>query len=182
MWRAGSMSAELGIGFALRAVNERVQQAVARRPRVRKETAWGRWVAALRGDTCVGMGRHGDAEGAPGGAGAVLPPWLPRGLQSPQKAREGFPPRPCDESAGFSGGWLTWSRRCPLPEKMTSPPTSRPLPIPPRVGVNSLSGREQRQSCAQRVQEKTSTIRAPKGGQVARDHLCGSVSQLVVAQ
>lgn len=47
MWRAGSMSAELGIGFALRAVNERVQQAVARRPRVRKETAWGRWAAAL---------------------------------------------------------------------------------------------------------------------------------------
>ncbi|KAM6149805.1 pyridoxal phosphate homeostasis protein [Erethizon dorsatum] len=33
MWRAGSMSAELGIGFALRAVNERMQQAVARRPR-----------------------------------------------------------------------------------------------------------------------------------------------------
>ncbi|XP_042790835.1 pyridoxal phosphate homeostasis protein isoform X2 [Neofelis nebulosa] len=33
MWRAGSMSAELGVGFALRAVNERVQQAVARRPR-----------------------------------------------------------------------------------------------------------------------------------------------------
>ncbi|XP_064333536.1 pyridoxal phosphate homeostasis protein isoform X2 [Camelus dromedarius] len=33
MWRAGSMSAELGIGLALRAVNERVQQAVARRPR-----------------------------------------------------------------------------------------------------------------------------------------------------
>ncbi|XP_040098863.1 pyridoxal phosphate homeostasis protein isoform X2 [Oryx dammah] len=33
MWKAGSMSAELGIGFALRAVNERVQQAVARRPR-----------------------------------------------------------------------------------------------------------------------------------------------------
>ncbi|XP_007113339.1 pyridoxal phosphate homeostasis protein [Physeter macrocephalus] len=33
MWRAGSMSAELGVGFALRAVNERVQQAVTRRPR-----------------------------------------------------------------------------------------------------------------------------------------------------
>ncbi|XP_004637319.2 pyridoxal phosphate homeostasis protein [Octodon degus] len=33
MWRAGGMSAELGIEFALRAVNERVQQAVARRPR-----------------------------------------------------------------------------------------------------------------------------------------------------
>ncbi|XP_020012410.1 pyridoxal phosphate homeostasis protein isoform X2 [Castor canadensis] len=33
MWRAGGMSAELGVGFALRAVNERVQQAVARRPR-----------------------------------------------------------------------------------------------------------------------------------------------------
>uniref|UniRef100_A0A8D1K9J4 Pyridoxal phosphate homeostasis protein n=1 Tax=Sus scrofa TaxID=9823 RepID=A0A8D1K9J4_PIG len=33
MWKAGSMSAELGISFALRAVNERVQQAVARRPR-----------------------------------------------------------------------------------------------------------------------------------------------------
>ncbi|XP_047407513.1 pyridoxal phosphate homeostasis protein [Sciurus carolinensis] len=33
MLRAGSMSAELGVGFALRAVNERVQQAVARRPR-----------------------------------------------------------------------------------------------------------------------------------------------------
>ncbi|XP_069341362.1 pyridoxal phosphate homeostasis protein isoform X2 [Eulemur rufifrons] len=33
MWRAGGMSAELGIGVALRAVNERVQQAVARRPR-----------------------------------------------------------------------------------------------------------------------------------------------------
>ncbi|XP_055151938.1 pyridoxal phosphate homeostasis protein isoform X5 [Symphalangus syndactylus] len=32
MWRAGSMSAELGVGCALRAVNERVQQAVARRP------------------------------------------------------------------------------------------------------------------------------------------------------
>ncbi|XP_077000604.1 pyridoxal phosphate homeostasis protein isoform X2 [Tamandua tetradactyla] len=32
MWRAGSMSAELGVGLALRAVNERVQQAVARRP------------------------------------------------------------------------------------------------------------------------------------------------------
>lgn len=48
MWRAGSMSAELGVGFALRAVNERVQQAVARRPRVRKGTAWGRWAAALR--------------------------------------------------------------------------------------------------------------------------------------
>lgn len=34
------MSAELGVGFALRAVNERVQQAVTRRPRVRKGTAW----------------------------------------------------------------------------------------------------------------------------------------------
>ncbi|XP_061033212.1 pyridoxal phosphate homeostasis protein isoform X2 [Eubalaena glacialis] len=34
MWRAGSMSAELGVGFALRAVNERVQQAVMRRPRI----------------------------------------------------------------------------------------------------------------------------------------------------
>ncbi|XP_004469434.3 pyridoxal phosphate homeostasis protein [Dasypus novemcinctus] len=32
MWRAGGMSAELGVGLALRAVNERVQQAVARRP------------------------------------------------------------------------------------------------------------------------------------------------------
>ncbi|KAF6376629.1 pyridoxal phosphate binding protein [Rhinolophus ferrumequinum] len=32
MWRAGSMSADLGVAFALRAVNERVQQAVARRP------------------------------------------------------------------------------------------------------------------------------------------------------
>uniref|UniRef100_A0A0N8EUR9 Pyridoxal phosphate homeostasis protein n=1 Tax=Heterocephalus glaber TaxID=10181 RepID=A0A0N8EUR9_HETGA len=32
MWRANSMSADLGIGLALRAVNERVQQAVARRP------------------------------------------------------------------------------------------------------------------------------------------------------
>lgn len=51
MWRAGSMSAELGVGCALRAVNERVQQAVARRPRVRKEAAWGRWAAALRRGT-----------------------------------------------------------------------------------------------------------------------------------
>ncbi|XP_036312850.1 pyridoxal phosphate homeostasis protein [Pipistrellus kuhlii] len=33
MWRAGSMSAELGVAFALRTVKERVQQAVARRPR-----------------------------------------------------------------------------------------------------------------------------------------------------
>ncbi|XP_029426543.1 LOW QUALITY PROTEIN: pyridoxal phosphate homeostasis protein [Nannospalax galili] len=33
MWKAGGMSAELGVGFALRAVKERVQQAVARRPR-----------------------------------------------------------------------------------------------------------------------------------------------------
>ncbi|KAF6084711.1 pyridoxal phosphate binding protein [Phyllostomus discolor] len=33
MWRAGGMSAELGVAFALRTVNERVQQAVARRPR-----------------------------------------------------------------------------------------------------------------------------------------------------
>ncbi|XP_075412816.1 pyridoxal phosphate homeostasis protein isoform X1 [Tenrec ecaudatus] len=33
MWRAGGMSAELGVGFALRTVNDRVQQAVARRPR-----------------------------------------------------------------------------------------------------------------------------------------------------
>lgn len=48
MWRAGSMSAELGVGFALRAVNERVQQAVARRPRVRRETARGQWAATLR--------------------------------------------------------------------------------------------------------------------------------------
>lgn len=70
MWKAGSMSAELGIGLALRAVNERVQQAVARRPRVRKGTKRGRWAAAPRkGDTCVGTGRHGDAEGSPGGAG-----------------------------------------------------------------------------------------------------------------
>ena len=70
MWKAGSMSAELGIGFALRAVNERVQQAVARRPRVRKGTARGLWAAAPRkGDTCVGTGRHSDAEGSPGGAG-----------------------------------------------------------------------------------------------------------------
>lgn len=51
MWRAGSMSAELGVAFALRAVNERVQQAVARRPRVRKGTAWGQWAAALRKGT-----------------------------------------------------------------------------------------------------------------------------------
>ncbi|ERE89619.1 pyridoxal phosphate homeostasis protein [Cricetulus griseus] len=33
MWRAGSMSTELGLGFALRAVNERVQQSVSRRRR-----------------------------------------------------------------------------------------------------------------------------------------------------
>lgn len=33
MLRGGSMTAELGLGFALRAVNERVQQSVARRPR-----------------------------------------------------------------------------------------------------------------------------------------------------
>ncbi|XP_021026571.1 pyridoxal phosphate homeostasis protein [Mus caroli] len=33
MLRGGSMTAELGVGFALRAVNERVQQSVARRPR-----------------------------------------------------------------------------------------------------------------------------------------------------
>ncbi|CAH6787182.1 pyridoxal phosphate homeostasis protein [Phodopus roborovskii] len=32
MWRAGRMSAELGVGLALRTVNERVQQSVARRP------------------------------------------------------------------------------------------------------------------------------------------------------
>ncbi|XP_040826201.1 pyridoxal phosphate homeostasis protein isoform X4 [Ochotona curzoniae] len=32
MWRAGSMSTEVGLGLALRTVNERVQQAVARRP------------------------------------------------------------------------------------------------------------------------------------------------------
>lgn len=37
------MSAELGVAFALRAVNERVQQAVARRPRVRTGPAWGQW-------------------------------------------------------------------------------------------------------------------------------------------
>lgn len=35
MLRGGRMTAELGVGFALRAVNERVQQSVARRPRVR---------------------------------------------------------------------------------------------------------------------------------------------------
>nr|XP_034375773.1 pyridoxal phosphate homeostasis protein isoform X2 [Arvicanthis niloticus] len=33
MLRGGKMTAELGVGFALRAVNERVQQSVARRPR-----------------------------------------------------------------------------------------------------------------------------------------------------
>nr|XP_017455631.1 pyridoxal phosphate homeostasis protein isoform X1 [Rattus norvegicus] len=33
MLRGGSMTAELGVGLALRAVNERVQQSVARRPR-----------------------------------------------------------------------------------------------------------------------------------------------------
>ncbi|XP_069872292.1 pyridoxal phosphate homeostasis protein isoform X1 [Dipodomys merriami] len=32
MWRAGRMSAELGVGLALRTVNERLQEAVARRP------------------------------------------------------------------------------------------------------------------------------------------------------
>lgn len=64
------MSAELGIGLALRAVNERVQQAVARRPRVRTEIAWGRWAAAWRrGTPGGGLRRHGDAEGSPGGAG-----------------------------------------------------------------------------------------------------------------
>ncbi|XP_059942037.1 pyridoxal phosphate homeostasis protein isoform X3 [Mesoplodon densirostris] len=42
MWRAGSMSAELGVGFALRAVNERVQQAVTRRPRGSAALADGR--------------------------------------------------------------------------------------------------------------------------------------------
>lgn len=51
MWRASSMSAELGVAFALRAVNERVQQAVARRPLVRKGNAWGPWAAALRRGT-----------------------------------------------------------------------------------------------------------------------------------
>lgn len=48
------MTAELGVGFALRAVNERVQQSVARRPRVRTgRRGLGR---AEKGDTCVGLG------------------------------------------------------------------------------------------------------------------------------
>lgn len=45
------MSAELGVAFALRTVNERLQQAVARRPRVRKGTVWGPWAAAVRRGT-----------------------------------------------------------------------------------------------------------------------------------
>lgn len=48
------MTAELGVGLALRAVNERVQQSVARRPRVR---TGGRGLGrAEKGDTCVGPG------------------------------------------------------------------------------------------------------------------------------
>lgn len=167
------MSAELGVGFALRAVNERVQQAVARRPRVRKGTAWGLGGCIDEGDPCVRMGRHGDAEGSPGGAGAVLPPWHWRGLQSPPNAVNGrFPQLPRYESVGFSGGW---NSRYPPPGKMTSPPAARPLPVAPRVVINGLSGEERRQPRAQRLQEETSTTGVPSGGQVSRDHVCGSV-------
>lgn len=75
------MSAELGVAFALRTVNERVQQAVARRPRVRKGTVGGR---CEEGDTCVGIGRHGDAEGSPRGAGPVRRLGLGTGGKAPK--------------------------------------------------------------------------------------------------
>lgn len=61
------MSAELGVGFALRTVNERIQQSVARRPRVR--TGRRGLGQAEVGRHLRGAGCHGDAEGAPGGAG-----------------------------------------------------------------------------------------------------------------
>lgn len=66
MLRAAGMSAERSIGFALRTVNERVQQSVARRPRVR---AGLREPGRVKTGTPAWAGCHGDAEGAPGGAG-----------------------------------------------------------------------------------------------------------------
>lgn len=61
------MSAELGVGLALRAVNERVQQAMARRSQVRKGTAWDGGQQLWGGGRRVGTGRHDDAEGSPEG-------------------------------------------------------------------------------------------------------------------
>ena len=93
------------------------------------------------------------------------------GCRAPKTLSEGCPQPPRRESVRFSGGWLSWSRRYPLPGKMTSPPAARPLPVPPRVVANSLSGQEQRQSRAQRLQEETSTTGAPRGGQIPRSRV-----------
>lgn len=64
MWRAGSMSTELGLGFALRAVNERVQQSVSRRRRVRTGR---RGLGRAEGDTSVGPGVTVTQKGFPEG-------------------------------------------------------------------------------------------------------------------
>lgn len=89
------MSTELGVGLALRAVKERVQQSVARRPRVRT----GRRGAGAGGETGRhprGMIRcHRDAEG-----GSLREELGPAGL-----AR--FPQRPGLGTRGFlEVGWV----------------------------------------------------------------------------
>lgn len=81
------MTAELGVGFALRAVNERVQQSVARRPRVR--TGRRGLGPGWKGDTYVGRGVTVTQKGLPEG----------RGLQK--------------GSLGFPGGLALRIRTCP---------------------------------------------------------------------
>lgn len=85
------MSADLGVAFALRAVNERVQQAVARRPLVRKGTARGQWAAALRRGTpawewVVTVTQRALLEGRDLSAALALPQ-----VAEPQKGSQGFP-------------------------------------------------------------------------------------------
>lgn len=112
--------------------------------------------------------------GSPGGAGDVQLPWRRRGLQSPRKASEGLPQRPRGESDRFF-----W-RLVPLEQKVSTAsendvPDIAAVAHPPCLGVSGLSGREQRRSGAQNMQEKTSP-RAPREGQVHPEIACAATS------
>lgn len=103
------------------------------------------------GDTCVGTGRHGDAESSPGGAGPVHRLGINRGLQSFRKVAEGFLSDLAMSVSGFLEVVLVGAGGIRYPGKTTSLQASRPLPIPLCVGVSSLSGLEEGQACARQL-------------------------------
>lgn len=128
------------------------------------------------GDTCVGTGRHGDAEGSPGGAGPVRRLGRGTGGGAPKSERRagslgGLEMR----LAGFLELGLLATDGIRHPGKRTDPQASRLLPIPLRVGICNLSGREKGRACAPSSCKKRRLLQEhPEEARSAGDHVYGS--------